>query len=181
LLPPGWCAGLLQTSLLVLISYGWTVTSGSLGQVAFTGLGGLGPGGVLLGVVSGHPPFLSFRPFFDRHGQAKTTMMCVCVCVRACARARVQYAAKLLIMLGSFLGLFHSAKDGHNLYHDYETYAGHVVAALHIVVWVLFINGVQGQIGAAHCLRWGRFASNAPPFVHLWVSYVRAAAPASVG
>ena len=38
----------LFTSMLILISYGWTITSGSLQQVAFSGLAGLGPGGVLV-------------------------------------------------------------------------------------------------------------------------------------
>jgi hypothetical protein len=39
-----------MTVLLILISYGWTITSGSLHTVAFSGLAGLGPGGALLGV-----------------------------------------------------------------------------------------------------------------------------------
>ena len=35
------------TALLVLIAYGYSITTGSLRQVSFSGLAGVGPGGVL--------------------------------------------------------------------------------------------------------------------------------------
>ena len=115
-----------MTALLTLIGHGWTISSYSLRTVAFSGRGGVGPGWALLTV----------------------------------------YTTKFVALLGMWLGLLHSAEDGHAIYHDYEScefvcplvrgilsqvcvafaVGGRLVAALQLLLWVVFLTGVQGSV-----------------------------------
>ena len=54
--------------------------------------------------------------------------------------------AKFLVMLLSWFGILYSSQDGHAIYHDYEHFAGQLVALMQLLLWILFIIGVQGSL-----------------------------------